>query len=137
MASTSPPKVASAQTAKNSTKNAAPSKSRARWETGFSGSSLLEAQVDHLFRLRLLLDHLGRFQHAHREVDERLVVLGVIGLVRGAVLPGNIGRRLGEGIARLLHDAAHQLVGLVGLALDHVEGLEKTVDRGFYDLRVL
>src|SRR5215470_8760964 len=109
MASTSPPKVASAQTAKNSRKNAAPSSSRARWETGFSGSSLLEAQVDHLFRLRLLLDHLGRLQHAHREVDEGLVVLGVIGLVRRAVLPGDVGRGFGEGVTGLLHHAAHHL----------------------------
>src|SRR4051812_20330869 len=109
MASTMPPKVAAAQMTKNSTKKLAPSTSRARCETGFSGSSvdLLEAQVDHLLRLGRLLDDAVRLEHAHGEVDERLVVLGVVGLVRRPVLPGDVGRRLGEGIARLLHHAAH------------------------------
>src|SRR3954447_23326324 len=103
MASTMPPNVTAAQATKNSTKKLAPSTSRARCETGFSGSSvdLLETQVDHLLGLGRLLDDAVGLEHAHGEVDERLVVLGVIGLVRRAVLPRDVSGRLGEGVARL------------------------------------
>src|SRR5215510_12293443 len=119
MASIAPPKVASAHAAKNTTKNAAPRAILAPRETGLSGSSnrplvgrTQEAQIDHLLRLRLLLDHAVEFQHAHREIDEGLVLLRVVVLVLLEVLPVDIGGGLGEGLARLLHAAAHQLVGL-------------------------
>src|ERR1041384_2135178 len=89
-----PPKVASAQAAKNTTKKAAPRAIPAPRETGLSGSNkpgLLEPQIDHLLRLRLLLDHAVELQHAHREIDEGLVLLRVVVLVLLAVMPVDVG----------------------------------------------
>src|ERR1041384_2675871 len=130
-----PPKVASAQAAKNTTKNAAPRAILAPRETGLSGSNkpgLLEPQVDHVLRFRLLLDHAVELQHAHREIDEGLVLLRVVALVVIAALPLDVGRRLGERLARLLDAAAHQLVRPERVALEEVEGLEEAVDRGLH-----
>src|SRR4026209_1261208 len=139
MPSISPPNVASAHAAKNSTKNAVPRATRAPRETGLSGSSksLLEPQVDQLRGLGLFLDHAVELEHADREIDERLVLVGVVRLVRRAVLPRDERGGLRECFAWLLHRAPHHLVGLCRLALDHVERLEEAVDRRLYDLRVL
>src|SRR5689334_25229475 len=142
-----PPKVASAQAAKKTTKNAAPRAILAPRETGLRGSSnprllgsdrqLQEAQVDHLLRLRFLLDHAVELEHAHREIDEGLVLLRVVVLVLLAVLPVDVGGGLGERLSRLLDAAAHELVRLERVALQHVERLEEAVDRGLHHLRVL
>src|SRR6185436_18560586 len=100
MPSISPPNVASAHAAKNKTKNAAPRTILAPRETGFSGSSkcLLEPQVDQVRGFGLLLDHPIELEHAYREIDERLVLAGVVRLVCGAVGPaderGGLGERL-------------------------------------------
>src|SRR6478672_2132253 len=104
---------------------------------GLEQPALLEPQVDHLLRLRLLLDHAVELEHAHREVDEGLVLLRVVALVVIATLPFDVGRRLGERLARLLDAAAHQLVRLERVALEEIERLEEAVDRGLDDLRVL
>src|SRR2546430_10655735 len=71
MLSIAPPNVASAQSAKNTAKKAAPSASCARRETGLSGSKSMEAQVDHVLRLGLLVDDPVESEHLHGELDER------------------------------------------------------------------
>src|SRR5207302_11230406 len=75
MLSIAPPNVASAQSAKNTAKKAAPSASCARRETRLSGSKSMDAQVDHALRLRLLVDDPAVPEPVHGELAERRVPL--------------------------------------------------------------
>src|SRR5437879_7360620 len=135
MLSIAPPNVASAHSAKKTTKKAAPSASFARRETGLSGSKSMEAQVDHVLRLGLLVDDPVESEPLHGDLDERRVLLRIVGLARGAVAPGDEGRRFCELLAGLLHYRAHQLEGLRRLSPAHALGLEEAVDHRLHHLR--
>src|SRR5260221_2791196 len=123
---TKPPKVAAAKTAKKSTKNATPSAMRAPGVTGLSGvKRLLDvARIDGALDRRHRLDDADLDQELPRFLEEALQLGGEELLVRRATLPAEIRGRFCEGFARLLHVGAHDLVGLLRLARDHVDRLE-------------
>src|SRR5258706_7073220 len=130
---TKPPKVAAAQTAKKSTKNATPSAMRAPGVTGLSGVKLLldVARIDGALDRRHRLDDADLDQELPRFLEEALQLAGEELLVRRAILPAEIRGRFGEGFARLLHVGAHDLVGLLRLARDHVDRLEVALGERF------
>src|SRR5712671_2212745 len=124
---TYPPNVASAHAATKTTKKARPSATRAPGPTGLSGVNLVlldVARVDGSFDVRHLLDDADLEQELPCVLQERLQLAGEELLVRGAILPAQVGRRLGERLARLLHVGAHDLVGLLRLLRDHLERQE-------------
>src|SRR5258708_4843336 len=122
---TKPPKVAAAQTAKKSTKNATPSAMRAPGVTGLSGVKLLNvARVDRGCDVGHRLDDADLDEELARVLEEALQLAGEELLIRCAILPAEIRGRFGEGFARLLHVGAHDLVRLLRLARDHVDRLE-------------
>src|SRR5438477_5602020 len=136
---TNPPNVAAAQTAKKSTKNATPSAIRAPGVTGLRGvKRLLDvARVDGGADVRHGFDDADLYEELTGFLEEGLQLAGEEPLVRGAVLPAQIGGRLAECFAGLLHVGAHDLVGLRRLARDHLDRLEVALGDRFRHLAIL
>src|SRR5213076_845880 len=113
---TKPPKVAAAHAAKNSTKNATPSATRAPGVTGFSGVKLPDVGgVDRRIDVGHRLDDADLEQELPRLLQEGLQLAGEKPAVRRAILPAQVGSRFRERFAALLHVGTHHLVGLLRL----------------------
>src|SRR5690348_13476256 len=139
---TKPPRVAAPHARKNRAKKAMPRATRAVRETGTRGfsidpgrgrpdpSSLDEARVDGGGDVRHALDDAELEQEIRRLLAEGLQLAVEELLVRLAVLPAQVGLRLLELLAGLLHHRPHDLEALLGLLGDHVQRLEVAVDHG-------
>src|SRR5881394_2361663 len=136
---TNPPKVAAAQAAKKSTKNATPSAIRAPGVTGLRGvKRLLDvARVDRAADVRYGLDDADLDEKLARLLEEGLQLAGEELLVRRPILPAQVSGGFRERLARLLHVGTHDLVGFRRLSRDHLDRLEIAVGDGFRHLAVL
>src|SRR5262245_9290342 len=127
---TNPPSVAAPHAAKNRTKNAMPSAILDVRETGTSGVSIGACPVARRARPALVLldearvDGRGHVRHAldDAQLQQQVRSLLAEGLdlaveeptVGLAVLPAEVGLRLLELLARLLHHSSHDLEALLG-----------------------
>src|SRR3990167_3611314 len=123
---TKPPSVATAHTAKNSTKKAMPSTTRVPGATGTSGfiddrpcGLFQKTRIGQVGQVRHLPDDAALQQQRSRLLAELGMLAGEELLVRLAVLPAQVGLALLEGLGALLHIRAHDLEALLRLGLDH------------------
>src|SRR5262249_46160978 len=125
---TKPPNVTAPQARKNSAKNRMPRPTLAPRETGARGvstgpsspRSLEEARVDDRRDVGHALDDAELEQELARLLAEGLDVAGEELFVGLAVLPAQIGLRLLELLARLLHHRPHHVEALLRLLGDHL-----------------
>src|SRR5437764_512796 len=139
------PRVEHAHAATKTSKNATPKPTRTPGETGTRGFSIVprdrwsleKARVDDCVRVGNALDDPELEQELGRVLAERLDLAREELLVGLAVLPAQIGLRLLELLARLLHGSAHDLEALLRLVLDHVQRVEVAVHHRLHKLRTL
>src|SRR5215467_3563679 len=122
---TKPPRVATPQARKNRTKKARPRAIRAVLPTGTRGvnidagrerpvpPSLDEARVDGGGDVRHALDDAELEEEIGRFLAEGLQLAVEELLIRLPILPTQVGLRLLELLARLLHDRSHDLEALL------------------------
>src|SRR5215468_2573281 len=146
---TKPPRVAAPQARKKRTKKAMPRATRAVLPTGTRGvsidpgrsrsvpPSLDEARVDGGGDVGHALDDAELEEQLSRFLAEGLQLTVEELLVRLPILPAQVGLRLLELLARLLHYRSHDLEALLGLLGDHVHRLEVAVDHGLHERGML